>query len=220
MVSPETHRAVVDRVLDDAAPVRRLWRPSARLALWLAAGLGTLIALAARGVRPDFTARAGSPHYLFELVLLGGAATLAAALALRAAVPGRELRRWESILVLALAAFGSLLWLRQSMGVGLALDEFIAVGLPCARETVALAAVPCIGLLIAVRRGAPLAVGSAGALAGGASFLLAFVMMRIVCSVDDRTHVLVWHAVPVVIGTGLAAIAGLVWFPRWRRSLR
>ena len=97
-----------------------------------------------------------------------------------------------------------------------AVSQFIATGLGCATSTVGLAALPWCALLIAVRRGAPLAPARAGALLGAAAFFMAALLMRARCPLDERLHLLVWHALPVAGGTVLSAVVGLAWLRRWR----
>ena len=110
----------------------------------------------------------------------------------------------------------ALLWFLQPRHGELAVTQFIGTGIGCASRTVVLAALPLCALLIAVRRGAPLAPARAGALAGGAAFLTAALLMRIDCPLDERLHLLVWHALPVAGGAGLSAVIGFVWLRRWR----
>jgi hypothetical protein len=210
------HDALVDRLVADASPVRRLWPPAVRLVLWL--GLAAAIAgLAAHaGVRPDVSARLHEPLFALELVVCGLAAALAAALALRAAVPGCGPRRAAAAATLGAAAVALALAVRAPALGGVSLAEFVAIGADCSRRTVLLASLPWAALLVAVRRGAPLTAAAAGALTGAAAFLMAFAVMRLACPMDEALHLFVWHVGPLVAGAGLSALVGLVWLRRWR----
>jgi Negative regulator of sigma F len=73
---------------------------------------------------------------------------------------------------------------------------------------------------VALRRGAPLAAGVAGALVGGAAFMIAFGVMRVACRLDELLHLLVFHALPVVVGVLCSVLVGLLLFPRWRPRTR
>ena len=86
------------------------------------------------------------------------------------------------------------------------MTAFVATGLGCAMRTVLLAVLPWCALLIAVRRGAPPDPAKAGAFIGGAAFLMAALLLRFRCPLDERLHLLVWHALPVVGGTLLSAL--------------
>ncbi len=44
----------------------------------------------------------------------------------------------------------------------------------------------------------------------------ASLLMRVDCPLDERLHLLVWHALPVAGGTLLSALIGLGWLRRWR----
>jgi hypothetical protein len=70
-------------------------------------------------------------------------------------------------------------------------------------------------LLLAIRRGATLTPSLAGVLAGAASFSMAAVAMRVICSSDDRWHLLAWHLAPVALGVVLAGAIGARWLGGW-----
>jgi len=212
-------RALVQRLLDEAAPVRRLRTPVARLGLWLivvATVAGAVMGLGLMGVRPDLRLKLHDPVYLLEITALGVAGMLMAAAAFQEAVPGFQARWSIRRVALGFGLVAALLWFLQPLHGELAVTQFIATGIGCASRTVVLAALPFCALLIAIRRGAPLAPARAGALAGGAAFLMAALLMRVDCPLDERLHLLVWHALPVAGGAGLSAVIGFVWLRRWR----
>ena len=152
-----SRRALVQRLQAEAAPVRRLWAPRVRFGLWLAlvAMVGGVVGLS--GVRPDLAQQLHDPVYLLETALLAGAGLAAAMLALQEAIPGHAARRLERIVPFGLVLVAAVLWFRHPMRGDVAVRQFIATGLGCATSTVGLAALPWCALLIAVRRGAPLA---------------------------------------------------------------
>jgi hypothetical protein len=168
------------------------------------------------GVRPDLARKLGDPVYLLETALLAMAGLMAALLALQEAIPGRAARRLERMVPFGLVLVAAVLWFCHPMRGDVAASQFIATGLGCAARTVGLAALPWGALLIAVRRGAPLAPARAGALLGGAAFFTAALLVRVQCPLDERLHLLVWHALPVAGGTMLSAGVGLAWLRRWR----
>src|SRR5262245_41400508 len=103
METPQVHQVryntLVDSLLANFQPVRRLWPVRARLALWLmlAGGIGAAAALLAP--RPDLFTKMQSSSYLFELGAFAGASILAAGLALRSAIPGDEATGSEILLI-------------------------------------------------------------------------------------------------------------------------
>jgi hypothetical protein len=140
-----------------------------------------------------------------------------AGLALRAAVPGRTASRRARLGAAALAALPIAFWLGASpTEAELPLRLFVERGIHCAELTMALALLPSLALLWAVGRGASLAPRCTGAWAGGAGFLTGYLLMRILCPLNDPIHLMVWHVGPVALGIGACAALGSWWLARWR----
>ncbi len=206
----EHHRALVERLAVNLRPVRRLWPVSIRFGLWLILQIGVL-AWVGTHTHNDFMRKLEAPRYMLEVALFGGAAIVAAIIALRSAIPGRQVRAGELAFVLAPVLVGIGLVLTEPLRTGYPLTEFILAGLSCAYQTCLLAAAPCIALWWAVKRGAPMRGATAGLAAGAAAALFSFAMMRIGCPIDERLHLLIWHLVPALIVAALSALAGAVW---------
>lgn len=203
-----------------ARPVRRTWSPAVRLAVWTACEALVVLVLGARfGVRPDLAVKLHEPGFVLSLLLLAGAGVAAAVLALAAAVPDRgPARRTVISLIGVTMLVASVAFAAQPPGaVSLAL--WLA-GWPCAARTGALALLPAVVLLVAIRRGATLVPALAGLLAGAAAFAIAAVSMRLVCPADERWHLLGWHLAPVAIGIALSGAIGArvlgAWLPTRR----
>jgi hypothetical protein len=98
------------------------------------------------------------------------------------------------------------------------LSTFLAAGLHCLRNTALMALLPIGLLLVTLRRGAPVAPGRAGLLAGAAGWLLAYLFVRLTCPLEDALHLWAWHLGPVVAAAGGAAALGAVWLDRWKRT--
>lgn len=219
--SPDLHPAtdeLISRLAGEAHPVRRIRTPRTRFLLWLALQILVVAATGlALGLRPDAVSKLREAAFAAEIALLVTIGVVNAALALLAAIPGRE--------PAVAAALGSLAVVLGALGVAYASEvamgdtvrQFVAMGWPCAARTVAVAAVPWVVLLIAVRRGAPLVPGLAGVLAGIASFCIAAAELRLTCSLDARWHLLIWHLAPVAMGVSVSLAVGLYWLSRWRR---
>ncbi len=218
--TPDRHPAtdeLIAQLAGEARPVRRLWPPRARLGLWLALQVLVLAAAAVvLDLRPDAASKLREGAFAAEIALLFSIGSLDAALALLAAVPGRQpaavpLLGSLAVVVGALGiAYGSEPAVRDSLA------QLVALGWPCAAHAAAVAAAPWALLLIALRRGAPLAPGVAGALGGLAAFCIAAAALRLTCPVDTRWHLLVWHLAPVALAAGLSFWIGILWLSRWR----
>lgn len=200
---PSTHQALVERILADARPVRPLWPPTVRLALWLVLEAGAIAVAARIGLRHDLAAQLVRPAFLAQLVAIGAAAACAAALALWSTVPGRA----PAPRVVRLAA------LLGGAAVLLALFEpldgrarTLAVCLRCAGSVLAFGLLPCAILLVALQRGAPLDAFAAAAYASSAAFLLAVAAVRVACPIDDRLHLLAWHVLPGALAAAAVTI--------------
>ena len=165
----------------------------------------------------DFVRKLGYLDDALEVALFAAAATLAATVALRAAVPGRSAGPREVALAIVLVLIGvALVTVGAPMRTGYPLGEFVHVGIGCAIQTCVLAALPWTALWWAVSRGAPMRGAAAGASIGAAALLFAFALMRINCAIDEPLHLVTWHLLPVFVVTGISALAGGAWL-RFRR---
>jgi hypothetical protein len=140
------------------------------------------------------------------------AGAIGGALALRSAIPGRAPRRMELGLLLVITVASALALLHQPINLVMPIGNFIRQGLPCLFAIAMFAALPLLVLFWAVRRGAPLAGGVSGALAGAGAFLFSFALMRVDCPIDEGLHLLMWHFLPALIGVALSAAAGFLLF--------
>jgi hypothetical protein len=220
METPQVHQvrynALVDSLLANFQPVRRLWPVKARLALWLilAGGMGAAAALLAP--RPDLLMKMQSWSYLLELGTFACASILAAGLALRSAIPGDEATRSEIFLIFMVAVVGISFVLHEPIHAEVPLNGFIRAGWLCMCCTYVLAAPSWLALLWAVRRGIPLAGATSGGLIGAAALLFTFSVTRLRCPVDDGLHILTWHVLPILVGTALSVLVGMALLPRRR----
>ena len=211
MTHAERHRLLVEALASTVRPVRPLWPVSARLGLWLSLEVLVLLWVATH-TGNDFMRKLGHLDYALEVMLFAGAATLAAMLALRLAVPGRRAGPREVALSIVLVLIGTaLVMVGEPMRTGYPLGEFLHVGIGCALETCVLAALPWMALWWAVKRGAPMRGAAAGLATGAAALLFAFALMRIGCPIDEPLHVLTWHLLPALVLIALSALAGAAW---------
>ena len=203
--------SLIDRLVADVRPVRRLWPPAMRLMAWLGVVAAVAVALLIVGVRRDVSLRLTTPGFGAELLFVGTAAILAARIALRGAVPGLDDDGLGRLTLVATLIGGGLFGVVQT-GASFATSfaSFVERGIPCAVTSLILAALPWMTVLWAVSRGLPLKPAQSLAAAGLAAALAAYVLMRLRCGVDESLHVIIWHGGPLVIATCVAAGAGLV----------
>lgn len=210
---------LITRLTGQLRPVRRLWRPSARLVLVGTVQLLVLgVAGLALGVRADLATQLHDDRLVIELASVIALATACVVMALLIAIPGREPTRRLAIGTVATAILGLAISFAsfppaESLG-------FVAMGWPCAARTLVVAALPWIVLVLAVRRGATLFPALAGMLAGTASLLFASASVRMSCPLDTAGHLLIWHLVPVVVGVVASILVGALCLSDKRRGQR
>jgi hypothetical protein len=209
---------LVERIVADLRPVRRLWPTSLRLTLWLALEVGLLLFVVRVTHRTDLRQQVTNLWYLLGVGGFGVAAAIGAGFALCAAIPGGEPRPFEMVLLVALASGSALLLLHEPVNGSVPVATFIDVGFQCAIESFIVATLPWIALAWAIRRGAPLSAGLDGALLGAAAFFCSFALMRIICPIEEGLHLLTWHLLPALAGIALSALAGNVFFKRRGRT--
>lgn len=212
MRDPGWQEDLVERLVANATPVRRLWRPEARLLAWLAVGIPLVVFPMSRVLRADVVQQLRTPAFLLEEATMLVAAALLALAALRAAVPGRRVGAAISLAAATALALGGLLVFRKPVFASWTPDVFLAFGLPCLWRSFAWTMVPWALLVIAVRRAAPLRSRWTGALVGAAAWGLTFGALRLCCQTEELTHLGVFHVLPFVTGTVLSAALGPVLF--------
>jgi hypothetical protein len=210
--------ALAERAIPNFEPARKIWPTSIRLVMWLGIEAVVLALVALIDPRPDLFAQLHNPGFFAPIgvFILGG--IIAAGLALRAAIPGREPARIELVLIALLAPLAVAAVFLVPVTAVPPFWQFIRAGSWCLGCTLALAAIPWLALFWAVERGAPFMLNTEGALIGAAAFSFAFAASRLGCPIDNRLHILVWHALPVFVATLLSIRAGAAWLQRERAS--
>ncbi len=216
MVTPEHHGALVDRLVQETQPIRRLWSVPARWMVFMVLGVASVLLVATATPRPDLAERIREPVFDIGLAGLAIATSFAALLALRNAVPGRSPSWLESGVALALIGGAALATCAQPSVPGVTVGPSFLSGCACAVRTVAIALVPWLLLLLAIRRGAPVHATSAGAYAGAAALLLATAILRVACPEDGAAHWAAWHYAPIALGALLSAAVTTTWLGTWR----
>jgi hypothetical protein len=201
---------LIEILIADAKPVRRLRPPLVRAALWLLLAGVVLLALAAvYGARPDLALRLRDPS--FAVALAGSLATgiLAAIAAFYLSLPDRS-RLWLLLPVPALA-----LWV-ATIGYG-CLTDWVSIGpdgvqvgatLQCFM-TLLIASVPSFVVLVVMLRHAARLDPTMVAMMGGlASAGIAATALSLFHELDATVMVLVWNLGAAALVVALAGMFG------------
>jgi len=214
-MSPQTDDRIsrlIEEIVQDARPVRRLWPPAIRLSAWFVILLATTSVVVVAGLRPGVVQRLESAAFLGELVCLSAATGAAAWIALRAAIPGLESGFRRSLLVgSTVGGLGFVLSLVQTrFAAGIPLTDFVRTGIHCTLASIVIAVVPAWTLVWAVGRGVAYRPAWAGATGGLAASIWTYVLMQLRCRLDETAHVIVWHGGPLVAVTAASAALAVV----------
>jgi hypothetical protein len=211
---------LIDTLVDCATPVRRLWPPSLRAALWLlfaALVLGLLAVL--HGIRPDLAERLQEPIFVIGMASALATGVLAAIASFKVSLPDGS-RGWLLLPLPALA-----LWV-STISYG-CLTDWVAMGPNGIRmgeaarcfATLLLTSVPLsIVMLVMLRYAAllrPTAVCTAGGLAVAAITSFALSLFH---TLDATIMILIWNLGAAIVIAGLASVCGqsiLARFAAW-----
>lgn len=198
---------VIHTITGALIPVAPL-RPVRARALTWAALVGLTLGGAAwfLGLRRDLPAAALSPALLVQVCTMAAVAGVAAVAALRLSVPGadRLSGRVAALGALGLFPFGLLAWDLVEGGTATALVTETP-HLVCARTIALVAVVPAIVMAVMIRRGAPLRLNRAMAMAGVAGAGVGAVGVAVTCPIARVPHLLIAHALPTIV------IAAALW---------
>lgn len=210
-------KQLIDGLVTQIKPVRRLRPPVLRLMLWLALSIpATAAVVAAMGLRPDLAVKLADPVFLLQQLAALATAVAAGWAALVTCVPGEpRWKLWAPVAPLALwmASLGRQCW-DEWLRLGAGGMEFHA-DFMCVPAIAMTSAVPALALVLAIRRGARLRSRYAvwwGSLAAAA---LANVGLRLFHPEDAALMVIVWQFGSVLLFTALATLLRNVLVPAW-----
>lgn len=209
--------ALIDELVADAQPVRRLLPPLWRALVWLILAFAVVVvAVAMNSPRLGITDLLAQPRLALELIATVLTGITAAIACFHAALPDRS-RRWLLLpmppLVIWLSSLGVGCWMdwRRLGPGGLTITE----SFHCIEQIVAIGAVPGAAMILLLRRAQPLAptpVAICGALAVSA---LSSAGLSLFHRYDTSIMTLVWHIAATVLLTGTAgSLARLLLAPR------
>ena len=201
---------LIERLVAEASPVRRLVDPRRRAAIWTAVALVCVaLGVAHYGVRRDIGEAMSFVPFLLRLPLIAATMWLSVVTALRLSIPGADQRawtRWWPLLLLGALVAVSAAELTLVGIAGEAGSPLRAWG--CVRKLTFVGALPALGAIVLIRRAAPLdplwtallglvAAGAAGALTS-----------ELACPVRLPMHVMLWHVLPIAVyaAVGTAAV--------------
>lgn len=205
-----TSEELIKRLAETAVPVRPLIGPWWQLALWLMPSLAMLaLVVSAMGLRADIAERLTEAKFATEVLAASLTGVLAAYAALCSVRPGT---RWRQLL---LPAMPLLVWL-ASLGEGCrrvvaagGIDALSLVPDPiCFPAILVTATAPAAGLLVLVRRGAPVMPVVTMALTALAAAALAAAALRLFHRQDASVMVLVWQLGSVVALSAASPLLG------------
>ena len=209
------HRAAVERLTSELAPVRRLWSPWSRLAAWIVLAVGTVGLAAMVGLRHDLGAQLERSHYVATLAILLAGAGLGATVGLLAAVPGRIGRREARGVAAGLLVMAITLALLGDGAPMASPRTFVATGVQCFACIALFGVVPWLALYRAAGRAAPIDAATTGLCIGAAAFLVGAAAVRVACPIDDAVHLAVWHGLPVAVWAAASMAIGAKTLERW-----
>jgi hypothetical protein len=206
-------QVLLDRSIRDFRPTKPLWPVGSRLALWILLGTAILAICAGLEIHTNLLDLNQNPGRFVPLTALILVSIGAAFLALRSAIPGREVSRAELLAIFA--PLGVLVATSFEHSLGPVPRELIVTGLPVARRVIGLAALPWVALFWAVWRGVPLHPAKTGGLVGVAGFCFALAAYGFVSNSSGLTSPVIWL---MLLGmTALSAVAGVLWLDPVRR---
>jgi hypothetical protein len=208
--------ALIDRSIGDFRPAQRLWSVGTRLVFWILFEAAILtFAVWARGY-DDLRAGLHDSDQLIAAGLFFFASIVSAFMALKSAIPGREVT-WPQLLV-AIAIVAAALGFEA---VGGPSDEVFEASPILMRQLFGLIALPWLGLFWAVRRGVPLQPELTGASVGTAAFCFAAGLLAIVSAPASEPNPAALLALCCTVTVVLSALAGrfwLNWILRWQQE--
>jgi len=192
----------------DLGPVTPVRLPGAQLRRWGLIGGAALLATIVMGIRHDWAAAMVAWPVIGHTAALAAVAGSGAWAAIRLATPGEALPRAAAWPI----AFG-VIWLAW-VGVDVAMAGASGTltqagfGWRCIVRAVIGAAVPGVVLLVMVRRAMPLMATPAAVTLAASTAAIGGLAAEWMCPNMASMHMLVWHAVPVLVVVVAATISG------------
>ncbi len=214
------HGSMVDQLVSQNGPVKKIWPAWAQWMAWLALSAGCMALLLLKmGILNNFEElRHQMPPMAFLFTAFLGAA-LAAWEAISSSLPGRQMGRGyrflEVLVLLALLLIPFLFFVKG--GEGLDIVTACRNGWGCIQGASFAGILPWILLGFILSKNASFHPGWTGAWSGVSAFLLGAITIQIHCPNWETGHMVFAHLLPVAFFTFLTTFAGAYWFSRWRQ---
>lgn len=182
--------------------------PIRQTLLWLL-GAGVLFYIGAEfiGMRDDVSHKMHEQAFVVELLAALATGLFGALAANWLAIPDQKQRPWISWLPLAPLAFF----------VAIAVYQFVVTPIDlnagprypgCTRNFLLVTAIPAVLLFVLIRRAATTHSFMASAMAVLAVAAFGYIASRMICRLDDLSHLLFWHYLPFLGITIVSAVIG------------
>ncbi len=202
---------LIQQISDEGAS-RPLMHPLQQSMFWVMAIITYLfVFLLFDGFRPDLSEKLGSSEFLFELGLLfavGMAATFATFCLTR---PDDFQIAWAKYMplgILAIWAIFAFISAGDNLQLTNLIDSVALVQVHCPIHIIGFSAIPAVVIFILVRMGAVIRIYWAGIMSALSVTAFAYLFMRLVENNDNPAHLIVWHAIPILVLCLLGMYAG------------
>ena len=186
----------------DEGPRKPLPHPMIQTLFWL---VGTLVFLALfagyLGLRGDFADKLSEPLYVIELFLLSGLGVSSALAAFCLSRPDGHQMPWLKfvplgfVLAWAIVAFSG----SAAINIGELFHSMTLGRFDCVWHILMFSALPGVALFWIVRKGATIQCRWAGTMATLSAASFGYLLMRLLEQNDNLAHLLVWHALPIML---------------------
>jgi Negative regulator of sigma F len=204
------YEALISRLTDELQPVRRLRPVRSRLGLWVLLEAVMLLSASALMGHAEFAASIQGPDSP-AIALLIVTSVVAAGLALRGGVPGRDATRWELILLALTVLIGGVAVHFGAQTDAIPFAILNRAGLSSIPPVLGWTALPWVVLFIAVRRGVALHPAKTGGLIGVAAISFAIAADRFVSQWSGSPCPEVWVLILGMAVTTSSVLAGIAW---------
>src|SRR5688572_18375562 len=212
-----SHEQLIATLASQATRVQPLPAPRVRMVRWILLAVVTVgLAIAWRGLRPNFAAAFSDPTFIVTNLLILTVAVLSAWLALTLAVPGAlrspgatwlpiaGLGAWGAILIQQVATTGNI--------TSALMTEQVVAG--CMFKTYGIAIGPALIIILLAQRAAPLDWRWTTSLASLSALAFGVLGTELICPITGYSHLFNWHFLPVAVMTAVAFIAAGYWARR------
>ena len=196
----------------EEGPARPLKHPLFQALLWMSGLLMYLLVfIYFDGFRPNLMEKLQNPGFIFELLvlcLLGGTASLAAFCLSR---PDSFQMPWVKYLPLTLVfvwALTAFIGAGDEIAIRNLLHSMTLGQFDCPYHILLFSCVPGIVIFVLIRMGAAIHYYWAGFMATLSVTSLAYLFMRLVEDNDNPAHLIVWHALPIILMCLIGMYAG------------